>query len=51
MVLVTIGKQRHSTEVLDVPYVRVPDGLQMILKMKVVFGDLYTKTYQTQFLR
>lgn len=32
MVLVTIGNQRHSTEVLDVPYVRVPDGLQMTLK-------------------
>ena len=38
MVLVTIGNQRHSTEVLDVPYVRVPYGLQMMFNMKVVFG-------------
>jgi hypothetical protein len=38
MVLVTIRNQRHSTEVLDVPYVRVPDGLQMIFKIKVIFG-------------
>lgn len=44
MVLVTIGNQRHSTEVLDVPYVRVPDGLQMTFKMKAVFGYLSTKT-------
>lgn len=44
VVLVTIGNQRHSTEVLDVPYVRVPDGLQMMFKMKVVFGWLYTET-------
>ena len=51
MVLVTIGNQRHSTEVLDVPYVRVPDGLQMMFKMKVVFGWLYTETYQTRFIR
>lgn len=38
MVLVTIGNQRHSTEVLDVPYVRGTYGLQMMFKMKVVFG-------------
>ena len=51
VVLVTIGNQRHSTEVLDLPYVRVPDGLQMMFKMKVVFGWLYTETYQTRFIR
>lgn len=41
MVLVTIGNQRHSTEILDVPNVRVPDGLQMTFKMKGIFVALY----------
>lgn len=38
MVLVTLLNQRHSTEVFDVLYVRVPDGLQMMFKVKVTFG-------------